>query len=103
MSALFTDVVAILAHELGVEPEDRDSITAESLLEGDLGADSLDQVSLVMAFEDAFELEIPDEVAESFISVGDVVAWLESQGAVRARAGYVDDARDHTGKGVGRR
>jgi acyl carrier protein len=45
----------------------------------DLGADSLDIVELVMAFEEAFELEIPDEDAEKIATVGDAVTYIESK------------------------
>ena len=54
-----------------------DKITDQSNFIADLGADSLDQVELVMAFEEAFGIEIPDEAAESIQTYGDAVAMVE--------------------------
>ena len=68
----------IIATELGVKPE---QITPEAKFIEDLGADSLDTVELVMALEEEFGNEIPDEDAENLGSVGDVVRFIEeSQG-----------------------
>jgi len=64
----------IIATELGVKPE---QITPEAKFIEDLGADSLDTVELVMALEEEFGNEIPDEDAEKLISVGDVVRFIE--------------------------
>ena len=64
----------IIATELGVKPE---QITNEAKFIEDLGADSLDTVELVMALEEEFGNEIPDEDAEKLISVGDVVRFIE--------------------------
>lgn len=63
----------IVAEQLGVSVGD---VKAESNLQDDLGADSLDAVELVMAVEDEFELEIPDEKTESFNTVNDIVNYL---------------------------
>ena len=65
---------AIIATELGVKPE---QITPEAKFIEDLGADSLDTVELVMALEEEFGNEIPDEDAEKLISVGDVIRFIE--------------------------
>ena len=68
-----TKVKAIIAEKLGVS-EDKISPTASFV--DDLGADSLDQVELIMAFEDAFDIEIPDEDAEKLRSVKDAMDYL---------------------------
>ena len=64
----------IIAEQLGVKPE---QITPEAKFIEDLGADSLDTVELVMALEEEFGNEIPDEDAEKLISVGDVIRFIE--------------------------
>lgn len=64
-----------VAHQLGVEAE---TIMKESSFVEDLGADSLDVVELVMALEEEFEIEIPDEQAEKIVTVGDAVKYIES-------------------------
>ncbi len=71
---VFEKVRTILAEQLDVE---EDTITADSLVVDDLGADSLDIVDLVMSLEDEFDVEIPDEVIESMRTVGDVVRFIE--------------------------
>ncbi|QCQ22448.1 acyl carrier protein [Desulfoglaeba alkanexedens] len=67
-------VVDIIASQLGVE---KDIITPEAHVVDDLGADSLDVVELVMALEEAFDLEIPDEDAENIRTVKDIFDYLE--------------------------
>ena len=64
----------IIAEQLGVKPE---QITPEAKFIEDLGADSLDTVELVMALEEEFGNEIPDESAEKLVSVGDVIRFIE--------------------------
>ena len=64
----------IIVEQLGVKPE---QITPEAKFIEDLGADSLDTVELVMALEEEFGNEIPDEDAEKLISVGDVIRFIE--------------------------
>ena len=54
-----------------------DKVALESSFIGDLGADSLDTVELVMAFEEEFNIEIPDEEAEKIKTVGDAVSYIE--------------------------
>jgi acyl carrier protein len=66
-------VKEIIVNELGVEPE---KVTAEASFVEDLGADSLDTVELVMAFEEEFGMEIPDEDAEQLQTVGDAINYL---------------------------
>ncbi len=63
----------IIAEQLGVEGTE---VTDEASFIDDLGADSLDTVELVMAFEEAFELEIPDEDAEEILKVSDAVKYI---------------------------
>jgi len=69
-------VFTIIAEQLGVKPE---KITPEANFVDDLGADSLDTVELVMAFEEEFNLEISDEDAEKMEKVKDIVAYLEKR------------------------
>ena len=56
-----------------------EKITEDAKFIDDLGADSLDTVELVMAFEEAFDVEIPDEKAETILTVGDAITHLESK------------------------
>lgn len=71
---VFEKVRSIIRDQLGVEEE---KITLESNILEDFSADSLDQVELVMCFEEEFDVEIPDEVAEKMITVGDIVKHIE--------------------------
>ena len=64
----------IIVKELGVNEE---QVTIDAKFIDDLGADSLDIVELVMAFEEEFGIEVPDEDAEKLVSVGDVVRYVE--------------------------
>lgn len=74
--ALYEKVKEIVVRELSV-PESQ--VTETATFQGDLNADSLDVVELVMAFEDEFDVEIPDEEAEKIQNVRDAVAYLESK------------------------
>ena len=67
-------VKEIIINELGVDPE---KVTAEASFVDDLGADSLDTVELVMAFEEEFTIDIPDEDAEQMRTVGEAVAYIK--------------------------
>ena len=67
-------VSSIIVDQLGVES---DKVTADAKFIEDLGADSLDTVELVMAFEENFDIEVPDEEAEKLQSVADVVDYIE--------------------------
>ena len=69
-------VKEIIAEQLG---QDEANITPEASFQDDLGADSLDTVELVMAFEESFGLEIPDEEAEKIATVGAAVAYIKSK------------------------
>lgn len=74
MSDIAERVKKIVVENLGVEA---DKIVEKASFIDDLGADSLDTVELVMAFEEEFGVEIPDEAAESIQTVGDAVKYLE--------------------------
>lgn len=69
-------VKTIIVDQLGVEKKD---IKSNSSLVDDLGADSLDIVELVMAMEEEFGLEIPDEQAEKIKTVGDVITYIDER------------------------
>ena len=64
----------IVVEQLNVTP---DQVSADSKFIDDLGADSLDTVELVMAFEEEFDIEVPDEEAEKLTAVSDVIAYIE--------------------------
>jgi len=72
---IFEKVVAIIGEQLGVDP---DTITTESEVIEDLGADSLDIVTLLMCCEDEFGLTIEDDEAQNFRTVGDIVTYIEN-------------------------
>ena len=74
---MFEKVQAILAKQLRID--DPSIIKPESLISKDLGADSLDILQLLMKIEDEYGIVIPDETLAKFQTVGDVVAFLESQ------------------------
>ena len=76
MSDAADRVREIIANELGVEME---KVTDEASFVEDLGADSLDTVELVMAFEEEFGVEIPDEDAENMQTVGDAIRYLQEK------------------------
>lgn len=69
-------VKEIVVDKLGVDSE---QVASDASFVDDLGADSLDTVELVMAFEDEFDIEIPDEDAEKIVNVGDAVSFLEEK------------------------
>jgi acyl carrier protein len=66
----------IIVEQLGVNPE---QVTPEASFIEDLGADSLDIVELVMAFEEEFGVEVPDEDAEKLQTVGDVIRYIQER------------------------
>ena len=69
-------VKKIIAEQLGLEEED---VTPESSFVDDLGADSLDTVELVMAFEEEFSIEIPDEDAEKILTVQNAIDYIKEK------------------------
>ncbi len=75
MSDTLEKVQAIVVEHLGVEA---DKVTTSASFIEDLGADSLDTVELVMAFEEEFGIEIPDDAAETILSVEDAINFIDS-------------------------
>ena len=69
-------IIDIVSEQMGIE---RSQITAESSFVNDLGADSLDTVELVMEFEDAFNIQVPDEDAEKIQTVGEAVKYIKER------------------------
>ena len=76
MSNVEEKVKDIIVEELGVE---REKLTSDASFMEDLGADSLDTVELVMAFEKEFDIDIPDEDAEKLRTVGDAIGYLNQK------------------------
>ncbi|MFO7615936.1 MAG: acyl carrier protein [Bacteroidales bacterium] len=74
MSDIESRVKAIIVDKLGV---DESEVTRESSFTNDLGADSLDTVELIMEFEKEFNLAIPDDQAETIVTVGDAIKYVE--------------------------
>ena len=81
MSAVADKVKKIVVENLSVQ---EDQVTPEARFVEDLGADSLDLVELVMAFEEEFGAEIPDEDAEKLTSVGDAIKYIEAKSQEQA-------------------
>jgi acyl carrier protein len=75
IAAMKDKIVEIIANQLGIDHGD---VTPEASVVDDLGADSLDVVELVMALEEEFNLEIPDEEAEKIKSVNDIFSHMEN-------------------------
>lgn len=72
---MFEIIKEIIVEQLGVK--DPDIITLETSIHDDLDADSLDAVEIIMGIEDEFNVEIPDDVAEGFETVGDIMSYLQ--------------------------
>jgi acyl carrier protein len=79
MSSIAASVKKIIVDKLGV---DEAEVTPEASFIGDLGADSLDTVELIMEFEKEFDVSIPDEQAEKIQTVGHAIAYLEENAKV---------------------
>jgi len=77
MAESLEKVTDIIVEQLGVNA---DQVKPEAKLIEDLGADSLDAVELVMAIEEEFSIEVPDEDAEKLQSVGDILSYIEKNG-----------------------
>jgi len=73
----FDKIKEIIIEQLGLDEDT--TITMETSLIGDLEADSLDAVEVIMAIEDEFDVEIPDEDAEDFKNIGDIVKYVEER------------------------
>ncbi|MFD1862444.1 acyl carrier protein [Planococcus sp. FY231025] len=78
MSTVLERVTKVIVDRLGVEESE---VKLEASFTGDLGADSLDVVELVMELEDEFDMEISDEDAEGMSTVGDAVSYIEKKQA----------------------
>ena len=78
--AIQDKITEIIVEQLGVKPEE---VNAEASFVDDLGADSLDTVELVMALEEEFGIEIPDEDAEKIQTVGDAIKYIEEKTAAK--------------------
>ena len=76
MADITSRVKAIIVDKLGV---DEAELTPEATFTNDLGADSLDTVELIMEFEKAFDIQIPDEDAEKIATVGDAISYIEEK------------------------
>ena len=76
--SIFEKVSSIVAEQLSVDAAD---VKSDANFQNDLGADSLDTVELVMALEEAFDIEIPDEAAEQIATVGDAVKYIQEKQA----------------------
>jgi len=76
MAAVEEKVKSIIAEQLGVKVEE---VTSQASFIDDLGADSLDTVELIMALEEEFNVEIPDEDAEKMNTVGDAIKYIETK------------------------
>lgn len=76
MSSIADKVKGIVVEQLGVS---EDQVTPDAKFIEDLGADSLDQVELIMALEEEFGSDIPDEDAEKMVTVGDAISYIESK------------------------
>jgi len=78
--AIQDKITEIIVEQLGVKPEE---VTPEASFVDDLGADSLDTVELVMALEEEFGIEIPDEDAEKIQTVGDAIRYIEEKAGAK--------------------
>ena len=76
MSDTIEKVQAIVVEHLGIDSE---KVTESASFIDDLGADSLDTVELVMAFEEEFGIEIPDDAAENILTVGDAINFIDAE------------------------
>ena len=76
MSQVASKVVEIIVEKLSVNAEE---VVPAANFQNDLGADSLDTVELIMEFEKAFDISIPDEDAEKIATVGDAISYIESK------------------------
>ncbi|MEW9080229.1 acyl carrier protein [Terrisporobacter glycolicus] len=73
---MFEKIRDIIVEQLGLDG--KDGLSMETSLKEDLDADSLDAVEVIMALEEEFDIEIPDEDAENFKTIGDIVGYIEN-------------------------
>ncbi len=73
---MFEKIKAIIEKQLGIDDPDR--ISMESTIADDLNADSLDAVEIIMSIEDEFDIEIPDDIAEGFRTIQDIMDYIET-------------------------
>ena len=76
ITMIFDKVKEIIVEQLGV---DGDDIKTDTSLTKDLEADSLDAVEIIMAIEEEFDIEVPDEEAENFANIGDIIKFIEAK------------------------
>ena len=76
MSSIAEKIKSVIAEQLGVKPEE---VTDQAKFVDDLGADSLDTVELVMALEEEYGVEIPDEDAEKLTTVGEAIKYIDEK------------------------
>lgn len=74
---MFEKIRDIIVEQLGLDG--KDGLSMETSLKEDLDADSLDAVEVIMALEEEFDIEIPDEDAENFKTIGDIVGYIENR------------------------
>ncbi|WP_434797441.1 acyl carrier protein [Terrisporobacter vanillatitrophus] len=74
---MFEKIRDIIVEQLGLDG--KDGLSMETSLKEDLDADSLDAVEVIMALEEEFDIEIPDEGAENFKTIGDIVEYIENR------------------------
>ncbi|MBN9647037.1 acyl carrier protein [Terrisporobacter glycolicus] len=74
---MFEKIRDIIVEQLGLD--DKDGLSMETSLKEDLDADSLDAVEVIMGLEEEFDIEIPDEDAENFKTIGDIVEYIENR------------------------
>ncbi|MCC3867770.1 acyl carrier protein [Terrisporobacter mayombei] len=74
---MFEKIRDIIVEQLGLDG--KDGLSMETSLKEDLDADSLDAVEVIMALEEGFDIEIPDEDAENFKTIGDIVGYIENR------------------------
>ncbi len=74
--AIFSDLKEIIVEQLAVDPEE---VSMEASFVEDLNADSLDLVELIMEIEEKFGIQVPDEIAEKIVTVGDAVEYIQEQ------------------------
>ena len=75
-------IKTIIAEQLGVKPEE---VTTEASFVDDLGADSLDTVELIMALEEEFEIDIPDEGSGKIKTVGEIIKYIEDKAHIEGK------------------